>query len=51
MLVDEAHDKGVCIFCGKPIDDRIFSETGLKEYEISAVCEICFDELAAEDCE
>jgi len=38
----------ICVFCKEKIDGRIFTEKGLKEYEISGICEVCYDSLATE---
>lgn len=48
MNISEAHENEKCIYCNQNIDGRIYSETGLKEYEISGICEICFDKLFEE---
>jgi hypothetical protein len=36
---------GCCVFCGEPVADRIYSEAGQGEYQLSGSCEICFDKL------
>lgn len=51
---EEAQQSRVCINCGQPIfwgpkepshPGLIYSKAGLKEYQISGVCEHCFDNL------
>lgn len=49
MTVAEAHEAGVCIDCKKPDPlSRCHSEEGRREYDISGMCEECFDALFAE---
>ena len=50
MTRTEALAKGVCIRCHKPVapngeydNELIYSNAGVKEYGISAMCEKCFD--------
>jgi hypothetical protein len=46
MTRTEAWNKGRCIRCkGKINEGRIKTEAGSKEYNRSAVCEICFNEI------
>lgn len=40
--------KGLCIQCKLPAAPRCYSEAGQKEFTISGLCEICFDELFEE---
>lgn len=43
MTKEEAHAKGVCISCGKT---SVFtSQLGPKEYQISGLCEPCWDAI------
>lgn len=38
-------ERGLCPFCGKPIDKKDFKdELSRKEYEISGLCQKCQDE-------
>ncbi len=46
MTVTEAHSKGVCIACGDPALPKCYSNAGHKEYRITGLCELCFDEIA-----
>jgi hypothetical protein len=47
MTEAEAHAKGVCIECKKP---PVFtSELGPKEYEISGLCDACWDAMFGMD--
>lgn len=49
----EAHRDGICIKCGSSVyfnkDSRlsgaIYTPAGLREYDISGLCEHCFDDL------
>lgn len=43
-LVD-AHSQGICINCRKPAANRCYSPAGMREYQISGMCECCFDAL------
>jgi len=46
---DQAIDSGLCIQCNQPaIPIRCYSEAGIKEFYISGLCEICFDEITKE---
>lgn len=42
----EAFEKGICAKCQKP--PKFYSEAGQREYNISGLCEYCFDEIMAE---
>jgi hypothetical protein len=41
----EAHSKGVCVNCRQPAYNNCTTDLGRKEYEISGMCEKCFDNL------
>lgn len=45
---DEAIAAGCCVMCGRPVEGRIYSESGKGEYQISGSCEFCFDDLVKE---
>ncbi len=45
MTKAEAHEKGICIQCNEPALPNCYSEAGRKEYQISGLCEKCFDEI------
>lgn len=49
MTVKEAHEKGICIYCREPWASKTTTESGKKEYSISALCEVCFDLISAEE--
>jgi hypothetical protein len=38
-------ERGICIQCEKPALPRCHSPLGRKEFEISGMCEICFDSM------
>lgn len=42
---DEAQQKRICINCQNPIMGRVKTEAGVREYGITAMCEICFDTI------
>lgn len=41
MSVKEAHEKGLCVRC--KLQPKFYSELGKREYELSGLCEPCFD--------
>ena len=41
----EAHNKGICISCHQPAIPNCYSQAGIREYQISGLCEKCFDNL------
>jgi len=45
----EAPAKGLCGACGLPAIPRCYSDDGRKEFYISGLCEICFDEACKEE--
>lgn len=47
MTASEARNKGICIHCKQP--PKLYSEAGRREYQISGLCELCFDEITAEE--
>lgn len=38
-------DKGLCIDCGEPAIPKCYSAAGRKEYAISGLCEVCYDNM------
>ena len=57
MRPSEAWEKGACMSCGAKIVNtgvatgepgNIYSWAGQREYQISALCETCFDNLTKE---
>lgn len=38
-----AVQSGTCLICKKPARERCYSEAGLREFELSGMCEPCFD--------
>lgn len=57
MTRTAAREQGVCISCHKPVltadgkpNPELFSTlAGVNEYDISAMCEKCFDEMFKEE--
>lgn len=47
--VREAKAEGRCVQCGEPALEKCYSAAGRREYEISGLCEVCFDTLTRED--
>ena len=45
MTKTEAHTKQICIDCKLPIDGRLKTEAGAREYQISGICELCWDDM------
>lgn len=45
LTKDEAHKRGVCVNCKLPALDRCYSIAGRAEYQISGLCEQCFDDI------
>ena len=46
MTAAEAIQKRICIKCRKP--PTFYSEAGKREYQITGLCEPCFDQIAEE---
>jgi len=44
-----AQERGTCLQCKLPALERCYSEAGRKEYRISGLCEVCFDEITGEE--
>lgn len=49
MTAREAVEKGICIQCRKDALPKCYSARGIKEYEISGMCEECFDSIFRDD--
>ena len=45
---EEAHKTGVCVQCRQPALPKCYSDAGRREYNISGMCEQCFDSLFEE---
>lgn len=41
--------KGICFHCGQPAWPRCSTLAGKREFAISGMCEICFDEMFKEE--
>ena len=41
----EVLKKGTCISCREQALPKCYSEAGRREYQISGLCELCFDEI------
>jgi hypothetical protein len=48
MSKEEAIEKGICIGCKKPALANCHSDAGRREYQISGLCERCFDRVMGE---
>lgn len=46
MTAAEAITKNICINCKKP--PTFYSDAGKREYQITGLCEPCFDEITKE---
>ena len=46
--LDEVKESGICISCKEPALEKCYSEAGRKEFYISGLCEICFDNMFEE---
>lgn len=44
----DAIRQGICIHCKQEAGPKISSSQGRMEYNISGMCEVCFDKLTAE---
>ena len=49
MTQQEAIDKGICIDCKRDPEPHIHTEAGKAEYQISGLCEDCFDKMFGEE--
>lgn len=57
MTRQEAQKQEICVQCKKPIhypgiagdQGAIYTEAGLREYRMSAMCESCFDSMFEEE--
>ena len=45
MTTKEANEKGTCIQCREKAIPKCYSEAGKKEFYISGLCELCFDDI------
>lgn len=45
MTKGEARQKAICVKCKEPAADKCHSAAGQREYEISCICEECFDAM------
>lgn len=47
--IKSLQEDGLCICCEKPAIPKCYSPLGIREYHISGLCELCYDELFEED--
>ena len=47
MTTTEAQEKGICVKCKRRAPERCYSDAGRREYQISGLCEICFDNICS----
>jgi hypothetical protein len=45
----QALQEGICVRCKKPALKNCQTEAGKKEFKISGLCELCFDEITSEE--
>jgi len=45
LSVTKAAEEGICVRCQEPAFPKCYSEAGVEEYNISGLCEECFDEI------
>jgi len=45
ITIVEAFDKGICINCLEKAIPKCYSDAGKREYNISGLCEECFDNI------
>jgi hypothetical protein len=45
----EAQAQGICVNCRQPALARCYSDAGRREYGITAMCEMCFDEMFGDE--
>jgi len=48
MTGEEAQSKGICLQCKEPAEPKCHSLAGKREYQISGLCEECFDSIFEE---
>lgn len=46
--VSEANAEGLCIQCKEPALEKCYSSAGRREWQISGLCEECFDTITME---
>lgn len=46
---DKCKEKGICVACGEEALPKCYSKAGRDEYEITVICEECFDKIFGED--
>lgn len=48
-FLSSSKKEGICFSCENHAIPRCSTEAGIKEFYISGMCEICFDELIGEE--
>lgn len=48
MTIADALEQGVCVKCHQPAEPLCFSVAGKREYQISGLCEHCFEGIFKE---
>lgn len=43
--ITDAQTEGICVNCKEPAVPKCYSEAGRREYKISGLCELCFDNI------
>lgn len=49
MTKKEAHAKDICVCCKEPWQPKTYTQLGRKEYQISGLCEECFERITKQD--
>ena len=45
ITAKEARSRGICVQCKEPALPKCYSDAGIREYQLSGLCEKCFDEI------
>ena len=49
MNIEQAHNQKVCVVCKKKVSLAVLGERDKREYQISGVCPVCFDDMVKEE--
>ena len=45
VSLSAAKSEGICLSCKEPAIAKCYSDAGRREFQISGICEICFDNM------